>query len=98
MTRSKKTIVLAVNDALDTKLTKDENVLLFGEDIGPNGGVFRVTDGLQAKHGEDRVFDTPLAESGILGMSIGLATEGIRPVHEIQITGFIIVAITPHIA
>lgn len=95
---SEKTIVQAINDALDSKLTQDENVLLFGEDIGPNGGVFRVTDGLQKKHGEDRVFDTPLAESGILGMSIGLATEGFRPVPEIQFSGFILEAMSPVIA
>lgn len=95
---SEKTIVQAINDALDSKLTKDENVLLFGEDIGPNGGVFRVTDGLQKKHGEDRVFDTPLAESGILGMSIGLASEGFRPVPEIQFLGFILEAMSPVIA
>ncbi|AUJ24311.1 alpha-ketoacid dehydrogenase subunit beta [Virgibacillus dokdonensis] len=94
----KKTIVQAINDALDYKLNKDENVLLFGEDIGPNGGVFRVTDGLQAKHGEDRVFDTPLAESGILGMSVGLATEGFRPVPEIQFLGFILEAMSPVVA
>ena len=86
---SEKTIVQAINDALDSKLTKDENVLLFGEDIGPNGGVFRVTDGLQKKHGEDRVFDTPLAESAIGGLSIGLATQGYRPVPEIQFFGFV---------
>ncbi|WP_121641206.1 alpha-ketoacid dehydrogenase subunit beta [Virgibacillus sp. Bac330] len=95
---SKKTMVQAINDALDYKLNKDENVLLFGEDIGPNGGVFRVTDGLQAKHGEDRVFDTPLAESGILGMSVGLATEGFRPVPEIQFLGFILEAMSPVVA
>ncbi|RFA33059.1 alpha-ketoacid dehydrogenase subunit beta [Virgibacillus dokdonensis] len=95
---SKKTMVQAINDALDYKLSKDENVLLFGEDIGPNGGVFRVTDGLQAKHGEDRVFDTPLAESGILGMSVGLATEGFRPVPEIQFLGFILEAMSPVVA
>ncbi len=91
-------MVQAINDALDYKLNKDENVLLFGEDIGPNGGVFRVTDGLQAKHGEDRVFDTPLAESGILGMSVGLATEGFRPVPEIQFLGFILEAMSPVVA
>lgn len=95
---SEKTIVQAINDALDYKLKKDDNVLLFGEDIGPNGGVFRVTDGLQAKHGKDRVFDTPLAESGILGMSVGLATEGFRPVPEIQFLGFILEAMSPVVA
>ncbi|MUV38162.1 Pyruvate dehydrogenase (acetyl-transferring) [Lentibacillus sp. JNUCC-1] len=95
---SEKTIVQGVSEALDYKLTQDENVLLYGEDIGPNGGVFRVTSGLQDKHGVDRVFDTPLAESGILGMSIGLATEGFRPVPEIQFSGFILEAMSPLIA
>lgn len=95
---SEKTIVQAINDALDYKLANDENVLLYGQDIGANGGVFRVTDGLQAKHGETRVFDTPLAESGILGMSIGLATEGFRPVPEIQFSGFILEALSPVVA
>lgn len=95
---AEKTIVEAINDALDIKLKEDENVLIFGEDVGQNGGVFRVTDGLQAKHGEDRVFDTPLAESGILGMSVGLATEGFRPVPEMQFLGFILEAMSPVVA
>ncbi|MDY0409341.1 alpha-ketoacid dehydrogenase subunit beta [Virgibacillus soli] len=95
---SEKTIVQAINDALDYKLANDKNVLLYGQDIGANGGVFRVTDGLQAKHGDKRVFDTPLAESGILGMSVGLATEGFRPVPEIQFLGFILEAMSPVVA
>lgn len=95
---TEKTIVQAINDALDYKLTTDENVLLYGQDIGANGGVFRVTDGLQAKHGDQRIFDTPLAESGILGMSVGLATEGFRPVPEIQFLGFILEAMSPVVA
>lgn len=95
---AEKTIVQAINDALDFKLADDENVLIFGEDVGQNGGVFRVTDGLQAKHGEDRVFDTPLAESAIMGMSIGLATEGFRPVPEIQFLGFVLEAMDPVVA
>ncbi|MGX7394140.1 alpha-ketoacid dehydrogenase subunit beta [Carnobacterium mobile] len=95
---TEKTIVQAINDALDYKLKNDENTLIYGEDVGPNGGVFRVTDGLQAKHGKERVFDTPLAESGILGMSIGLATEGFRPIPEIQFSGFILEAMDPIIA
>lgn len=95
---AEKTIVQAINEALDIKLKEDENVLIYGEDVGQNGGVFRVTDGLQAKHGEDRVFDTPLAESGILGMSIGLASEGFRPVPEIQFLGFILEAMSPLVA
>lgn len=95
---SEKTIVQAIQAALDYKLSSDENVLLYGQDIGANGGVFRVTEGLQEKHGEDRVFDTPLAESGILGMSVGLASEGFRPVPEIQFLGFVLEAMSPVVA
>ncbi|MER3556757.1 MAG: alpha-ketoacid dehydrogenase subunit beta [Thermus sp.] len=82
-------LVQAINEALDLALAKDDRVLVFGEDVGRLGGVFRVTEGLQKKHGEDRVFDTPLAESGILGMAIGLALGGMRPVAEIQFAGFL---------
>ncbi len=82
-------MVQAINEALDLALSRDERVLVFGEDVGRLGGVFRVTEGLQAKHGEKRVFDTPLAESGILGMAIGLAMGGMRPVAEIQFAGFL---------
>lgn len=95
---AQKNMVEAIQDALDYKLSSDENVILYGQDIGANGGVFRVTEGLQAKHGEDRVFDTPLAESGILGMSVGLATEGFRPVPEIQFLGFVLEAMSPVVA
>jgi len=70
-------------------LRNDENVLVFGEDVGVNGGVFRATEGLQKEFGEDRVFDTPLAESGIGGLAIGLTTQGFRPVPEIQFFGFL---------
>jgi pyruvate dehydrogenase E1 component beta subunit len=70
-------------------MERDPKVLLMGEDIGKLGGVFRVTDGLQKDFGEDRVFDTPLAESGIVGTAIGLAIRGYRPVCEIQFDGFI---------
>ncbi|PFG34982.1 alpha-ketoacid dehydrogenase subunit beta [Sanguibacter antarcticus] len=79
----------AINAGLDAALAGDPKVLLMGEDIGPLGGVFRVTDGLQATYGEDRVVDTPLAESGIIGTAIGLALRGYRPVCEIQFDGFI---------
>src|SRR5690606_18985746 len=79
----------AITDALDIELGRDENVLIFGEDVGKNGGVFRATEGLQEKYGEDRVFDTPLAESGIGGLAIGLALKGFRPVPEIQFFGFV---------
>lgn len=83
------TMIQAITDAMRTELNNDENVLVFGEDVGQNGGVFRATEGLQKEFGEDRVFDTPLAESAIGGLSIGLAVEGFRPVPEIQFIGFI---------
>lgn len=83
------TMIQAITDALRCELKDDENVLVFGEDVGVNGGVFRATEGLQKEFGEDRVFDTPLAESGIGGLSIGLALQGFRPVPEIQFFGFV---------
>ena len=67
---AQKTMIQAITDALALELANDENVLVFGEDVGKNGGVFRATEGLQEKFGEDRVFDTPLAESGIAGMAL----------------------------
>lgn len=82
-------LVQALNDALDVALEQDRRVLVFGEDVGRMGGVFRVADGLQAKHGEERVFDTPLAEAGIVGYGIGLALAGLRPVAEIQFACFL---------
>ncbi len=82
-------IVNAVNDALDIKLTEDKTVVVYGEDTGFEGGVFRVTEGLQKKHGVDRVFDSPLAESGIAGTAVGMAAAGLRPVIEMQFCGFI---------
>ncbi|WP_461215392.1 alpha-ketoacid dehydrogenase subunit beta [Lacticaseibacillus sp. GG6-2] len=86
---AQKTMIQAITNALDLELAADPKTLVFGEDVGKNGGVFRATDGLQAKHGEDRVFDTPLAESGIGGLAIGLALTGWRPIPEIQFYGFI---------
>lgn len=83
------TMIQAITDAMRVELKNDENVLVFGEDVGQNGGVFRATEGLQKEFGEDRVFDTPLAESGIGGLAIGLALEGYRPVPEIQFFGFV---------
>ncbi|EGQ2938619.1 alpha-ketoacid dehydrogenase subunit beta [Staphylococcus pseudintermedius] len=83
------TMVQAINTALATELKNDENTLLFGEDVGVNGGVFRVTEGLQKEFGEDRVFDTPLAESGIGGLALGLSTQGYRPIMEVQFLGFV---------
>ncbi|MBN2430071.1 MAG: alpha-ketoacid dehydrogenase subunit beta [Acidobacteria bacterium] len=82
-------MVQAVNDALDIMLAQDGKVLVFGEDVGVEGGVFRVTEGLQQKYGEDRVFDTPLAESGIVGTAVGMAVAGLRPVVEMQFSGFV---------
>ena len=83
------TLVGAINQALDQMLESDPDVILLGEDVGLNGGVFRVTDGLQAKYGKDRVVDTPLDESGIMGTSIGLAIAGMKAVPEIQFDGFL---------
>ncbi|GAB3800077.1 alpha-ketoacid dehydrogenase subunit beta [Virgibacillus kimchii] len=83
------TMIQAITDAMRTELKNDENVLVFGEDVGQNGGVFRATEGLQKEFGEDRVFDTPLAESGIGGLAIGLGLQGFRPVPEIQFFGFV---------
>ncbi|MBT2531727.1 alpha-ketoacid dehydrogenase subunit beta [Arthrobacter sp. ISL-48] len=78
----------ALNRALDEVLAESPKTLVFGEDCGRLGGVFRITDGLQAKYGETRVFDTPLAESGILGMAVGLAMAGFQPIPEVQFDGF----------
>ena len=83
------TMVQAINLALIQEMEKDERVLLLGEDVGNNGGVFRVTEGLQKRFGAKRVVDTPLAESGIIGTAIGLAMGGLRPVPEIQFEGFL---------
>lgn len=82
-------IVTAVNEALDLALAADERVLLLGEDIGRNGGVFRATEGLWKKYGEERVVDTPLAEIGIMGAAVGLAVNGLKPIAEIQFDGFL---------
>lgn len=85
---SKLTMVEALNLALTQEMARDENVCLMGEDIGVNGGVFRTTKDLQKKHGETRVMDTPLAECGIVGTAVGMAIYGLRPVVEIQFSGF----------
>ncbi|MCH4250046.1 MAG: alpha-ketoacid dehydrogenase subunit beta [Microbacteriaceae bacterium] len=84
----KKTYIQALTEGLDIALGEDDKALIFGEDVGKNGGVFRTTVGLQDKYGEDRVFDTPLAESGIMGLAVGLAATGWRPIPEIQFGGF----------
>ena len=95
---AQKTMIQAITDALALELANDENVLVFGEDVGKNGGVFRATEGLQEKFGEDRVFDTPLAESGIAGLAFGLALEGFRPVPELQFFGFVFEAMDEVVA
>lgn len=82
-------MVQAINDALDIKLKEDESVVVYGEDAGYEGGVFRVTAGLQEKYGEQRVFDSPLAESAIAGTALGMAVNGLRPVVEMQFSGFV---------
>jgi 2-oxoisovalerate dehydrogenase E1 component beta subunit len=83
------TLVEAVNLALAHELQADENMIVFGEDVGVNGGVFRATAGLQERFGAERVMDTPLAEAMIAGIAIGMAAQGLRPVAEIQFMGFI---------
>jgi len=82
-------MVSAINMALDQEMKKDSSVIILGEDVGVDGGVFRVTDGLIKKYGSNRVIDTPLAESAIVGTSIGMALNGLKPVAEIQFDGFI---------
>lgn len=83
------TLVQAINHALAHEMERDDRVVVLGEDVGLNGGVFRVTEGLQKRFGPERVADTPLAESGIMGTAIGLAMAGMRPVPEIQFEGFL---------
>ena len=82
------TLVQAVRDGLAGEMERDDDVVVLGEDVGKNGGVFRATEGLYDKYGEQRVIDTPLAESGIVGTAIGMAAYGMRPVPEIQFSGF----------
>jgi pyruvate dehydrogenase E1 component beta subunit len=83
------TLAKGITMGLRKAMEADPKVLVMGEDVGKLGGVFRVTDGLQKDFGEDRVIDTPLAESGIIGTAIGLALRGYRPVCEIQFDGFV---------
>ena len=83
------TMAKALNDGLRAAMERDPKVLIMGEDVGRLGGVFRITDGLQKDFGEQRVLDTPLSESGIIGAAIGLAVRGFRPVCEIQFDGFV---------
>lgn len=83
------TLLEAVRLALEEEMKRNENIVILGEDIGPNGGVFRATQGLQEKFGDKRVLDTPLNESGIIGSAIGMALYGLRPIAEIQFVDFI---------
>ncbi len=85
----KRNLVEAINRGLQEEMERDPAVVILGEDVGREGGVFRVTDGLQARFGADRVIDTPLAESGIVGTAFGMAVKGLRPVAEIQFEGFL---------
>jgi len=97
----KRNLVEAINLGLMEEMERDPAMVILGEDVGREGGVFRVTDGLQAKFGADRVIDTPLAESGIVGTAFGMAVRGLRPVAEIQFEGFLAPAmdqIMSHIA
>jgi len=90
MTKTKQmTLIQAITDGMRTMLEEKEEVVVLGEDVGKNGGVFRATDGLQEEFGEKRVFDTPLSEAGLIGSSIGMAMNGLLPVAEIQFQGFI---------
>lgn len=84
------TMIQAIRDAMRIELERDPNTLVFGEDVGKNGGVFRATEGLQEIFGEERVFDTPLAESAIGGLAVGLGLQGFRPIAEIQFFGFVL--------
>src|SRR5689334_14590917 len=88
MTHVKLTMAQALNQALRDAMKADDSVLMFGEDVGALGGVFRITDGLTAEFGENRCFDTPLAEAGIVGMAVGMAMNGMRPVIEMQFDAF----------
>ena len=81
-------MVQALNNTLHNVMQKDDTVLVMGEDVGINGGVFRVTDGLYQKFGSKRVIDSPIAESAILGTAIGMAIAGLKPVIEMQFSGF----------
>lgn len=95
------TNIQAINHTLEQQMEKDDSVVVFGEDVGFEGGVFRATAGLQKKFGEDRCFDTPLAEAGIIGSAVGMAINGLKPVAEIQFSGFMLPAynqIVGHVA
>ena len=84
----RKTMVEAIRDAMDVMMGRDDNVVVFGEDVGFFGGVFRATQGLQAKYGKSRCFDAPINESGIVGAAVGMAAYGLRPCVEIQFADY----------
>src|ERR671933_2338325 len=84
----RRTMVEAIRDALDVMMARDPRVVVFGEDVGYFGGVFRATEGLQRKYGAERCFDTPISETGIVGVAIGMAAYGLRPVAEIQFADY----------
>jgi len=90
---AKLNMVQAINLAMQQEMARDRDVLVMGEDVGKNGGVFRATEGLQSQFGAERVIDTPLAEAGIVGTAIGMAMMGLRPVAEIQFSGFAFLAL-----
>src|SRR3954452_2371684 len=85
---SRRTMVEAIRDAMDVTMARDNRVVVFGEDVGYFGGVFRCTEGLQRKYGESRCFDAPISESGIIGIAVGMAAYGLRPVAEIQFADY----------
>src|SRR6266480_2089228 len=89
------TMIEALNHSLTLELERDKRVVVFGQDIGVNGGVFRVTEHLQEKFGEQRVFDTPLSESAIIGSAVGMSVYGLWLIVELQFAGFLLVCITP---
>lgn len=86
---AKQTMIQAINQTLAEEMAADERIVILGQDVGENGGVFRVTDGLVEKFGRERVIDTPLAESAIIGSAVGMSMHGMRPIAEIQFLGFI---------
>ena len=89
MTTKRMNMIEAINSAMDVAMQRDKDVTVFGEDVGFFGGVFRATAGLQTKHGKTRAFDTPITECGIIGVAIGMAAYGLRPVPEIQFADYI---------
>ena len=91
----RKTMIEAIRDAMDVMMGRDDNVVVFGEDVGYFGGVFRATQGLQAKYGKSRCFDTPISELGIVGAAVGMAAYGLRPCVEIQFADYMYPGLRP---